>query len=188
MNEVLKCIRERRSCRSFKQEQIKEEELQMIIDAGLWAPSGNNKQPWFFTVVKNKDIIEVIDQGAKDNAKKYLTDPKRLALANNEEFKLFYNAPLLIIVSGEPKSNTMIADCSAAIQNMLLAAESLNIGSLWNGIIKRFWFDTAGLVDFIKQCDIPEGYQPLYVVAFGYKAKGNADGPPRREGLVKTYE
>ncbi|MBN2788697.1 MAG: nitroreductase family protein [Candidatus Delongbacteria bacterium] len=188
MNEVLKCIRERRSCRSFKSEQIKDDELQAIIDAGLWAPSGNNKQPWFFTVVKNKSIIETINEYSKENAKKYLTDPKRLALASNKDFDLFYNAPLLIIISGEPKSGTMMADCSAAIQNMLLAAESMNIGSLWNGIIKRFWFDTEGVADFIKKCDIPEGYQPLYAVAFGYKAKDNADGPPRREGLVKIYE
>lgn len=188
MNEVLKCIRERRSCRNFKPEQLKDEEIQKIIDAGLWAPSGNNKQPWFFTVVKNKDIIEVIDKGSKDNAKKYLTDPKRLALANNNEFKLFYDAPLLIIISGDPRSGTMMADCSAAIQNMLIAAESLNIGSLWNGIIKRFWFDTPGVEDFIKQCDIPEGYQPLYAVAFGYKTKENADGPSRKENCVKIYE
>ena len=66
MNEVLKAIKERRTTRKFKPEQIKEEELQSIIEADLYAPSGTNQQPWHFTVIQNKDLIDQMDFEAKE--------------------------------------------------------------------------------------------------------------------------
>ncbi len=187
MNEVIRCIKVRRSCRSFSDEPLKQNELEMIIEAGLWAPSGNNKQPWYFTVIRNKNTIEKINEDAKTNALKYLTDPKRLSIAKNKDFDLFYEAPCLVIVSADMKSGTAVADCSAAIQNMLLAAESLQIGSLWNGIIRRFWFETPGVEKFKTIYSIPEEYTPLFAVVFGYSSKNTSKGPERRLNTVNYY-
>ncbi len=66
MNEVLKCIKEGITTRIFKPEQIKEEELQAIIEAGLYAPSGINKQPWHFTVIQNRDLIDEMNFEIKE--------------------------------------------------------------------------------------------------------------------------
>ncbi|MBU3178504.1 nitroreductase family protein [Clostridium estertheticum] len=59
MNEVLKTIKNRRSVRSYFSEQTKQEELDLIIESGIYAPSGNNDQPWHFTVIQNKENINV---------------------------------------------------------------------------------------------------------------------------------
>jgi nitroreductase len=185
MNPVTECIKNRRSCRNFKADRLKDEDLAVIIEAGLWAPSGNNKQPWFFTVLQNMEKISEMNSEAKKNALKYLTDPKRLSVANNPDFDLFYKAPCLIVVSADMSSGTAVADCSAAIQNMMLAADSIGVASLWNGIIKRFWFDTDGVTEFKKKYKIPEEYTPLYAVAFGYAAKEKNSAPERRKNLVK---
>ncbi|MFO7810375.1 MAG: nitroreductase [Candidatus Delongbacteria bacterium] len=185
MNEVLKCIKNRRSCRDFKPDLLKEEDIRQIIDAGIWAPSGNNKQPWFFTVVRGKENVQKISDRSKANALKYLKQAKYLSIAEDKEYDLFYGAPCLIIVSADYESSTATADCSAAIQNMLLAAESLNIGSLWNGIIKRFWFDTAGVVMFKNKYNIPNKFQPLYAVALGYFCEKKVEGPERKAGRIK---
>lgn len=71
MNEIMRCIRSRRSCRNFKPNPLREEELQQVIEAGLWAPSGNNKQPWYFTVIRNKRTVEKINNDAKKKAVNY---------------------------------------------------------------------------------------------------------------------
>ncbi len=187
MNEILRCIKSRRSCRNFKPDPVNESDLDMIIEAGLWAPSGNNRQPWYFTVIRNRHTVEKINMGAKEAAKKYLTDPNRLAVANKTEFDLFYGAPCIVVVSADMTSGTAVADCSAAIQNMLLMAESLNIGSLWNGIIKRFWFETPGVDKFKTEFRIPDEYSPLYAVAFGYWAKDIPEGLERKKNIVDYY-
>ncbi|HXK50445.1 MAG TPA: nitroreductase family protein [Clostridiales bacterium] len=187
MNEIMRCIRSRRSCRNFKPDPLREEELEQVIEAGLWAPSGNNKQPWYFTVIRNKRTVEKINNDAKENAVKYLTDPNRLSVANNKNFDLFYGAPCIIIISADMRSGTAVADCSAAIQNMLLMAENLKIGSLWNGIIRRFWFETPGVAAFKQEYEIPEEFTPLYAVAFGYWSKEIPEGPERKKNAVNYY-
>ncbi len=65
MNEVLKAIKSRRSIRKYRSEQIKQEELEMIIEAGIYAPSGHNLQPWRFTVVQDRKVIEHINDISK---------------------------------------------------------------------------------------------------------------------------
>lgn len=71
MNSILSVIRERRTTRKFTKEQIKDEELQEIINAGLYAPSAHNQQSWNFTVIQNKEIIKELSDAAKEVCKKY---------------------------------------------------------------------------------------------------------------------
>ena len=74
MNEVLKTIARRRSIRQFKDEQIKNDELHAILEAGLQAPSGHNDQSWFFVVVQNQDLIKQISDGSKAEMMKSTVD------------------------------------------------------------------------------------------------------------------
>lgn len=182
MNEVINTIKSRRSIRRFEEEQIKQEEIDIIIEAAIFAPSGHNTQPWHFTVIQNKEVIKHISDTSKEvmavSEEEWI---KKLGL--KESFDVTYNAPTLMIVSGRRDALTWQADCAAAIQNMLLAAESLNIGSVWLGFAVCC-FEKEGEAEKIQ---IPEGYEPYYGVAFGYKAKDKKFIAPRRKLDVVNY-
>jgi hypothetical protein len=135
-NETLKIIQQRRSIRSYKDEPIREEELQAVVEAGLYAPNAGG-QAWHFTVIQNKKLLDRLNLAAKEAAKQM--DMQHLReLGNNEEFNCLYGAPVLIIVSGDEQVPIPLeADCAAATQNMLLAAESLGLGTCW--IFLSYW-------------------------------------------------
>ena len=180
MNEVITTIKNRRSVRAYKDEQIKPEELQVILDAGLWAPSAHNSQPWHFTVVQDEKLIshmsEISLRGMIESEIGWIA---RMGQSGRD---IFYGAPTVIVVSGKKEEflEPMI-DCSAATQNLLLAAEALDIGSCWIGLI-RFFFDDQ---EEVKKLKLPEGYSPFYAVCLGYKKRPNGTaGPTRKEGTV----
>lgn len=177
MNEVIRTIKNRRSVRLYREEQIAEEELQIIIEAGLWAPSGHNTQPWHITAIQNKELLAHMSNIAtKEMAKSPIEWVARMGRSGRN---LFYNAPTVLIVSGKQEDEIMMnsaVDCAAAIQNMLLAAESLNIGSCWIGLICFFFADE----EEVKKLLLPEGVKPLYAVCLGYKGRANGKGPERK--------
>jgi Nitroreductase len=179
MNEVLNTIKNRRSVRSYKQEQISQESIDAIIEAGIYAPTAHNDQPWHFTVIQNKDILQRINDIAKSEMAKSDVDWIK-KMSANPNFSLTYHAPTLIIVSGRKDGMAWTTDCAAAIQNMLLAAESLDIGSVWLGLL-RFYFS---IEEEVQKLGIPEGYEPFYGVAFGYKEKEQGKAPKRNMDVV----
>ncbi len=186
MNSVIETIKSRRSIRSFLPEQISKGELEAVIDAALWAPSGHNTQPWHFLVVQDKKKIDDMSEKAIALMKKSPVDWIQ-KLASREGYHLFHNAPTVMIVSGKESSDRLLfplADCSAAIQNLLLAAESLNIGTCWIGLSK-FLFDVP---EEVKTLGLPSGYHPVYSVAMGYKKEPlRPTAPARKEGTVTWY-
>jgi Nitroreductase len=183
MNDVLKTIKSRRSVRKFKPEQIKQDELDLILEAAIYAPTAGNQQPWHFTVIRNQDVLRRINQTVKDEMSKSNVEWIKTT-GSNPDFQVSYNAPVLIIVSGRKDGMAWQVDCSAAIQNMLLAAESLNIGSVWLGL-SRFFFENND-AELLK-LGIPEGYAPFYSAAFGYKADSAAAEAPNRNKDVVNY-
>ncbi|HSA07199.1 MAG TPA: nitroreductase family protein [Candidatus Gastranaerophilales bacterium] len=182
MNSTINAILNRRSVRSYSHKQIKNEELELILKAGLYAPSAHNQQPWHFTVIQDKKIIKNLNLAAKqvmlelenESLKKY---------AEDEHFDIFYDVPTIIVISGEKSAIIPDIDCAAATQNMLLAAESLNIGSCWIGLVRHlFMIDKVG--EYIKLFNIPEGFEPYYAITLGYKTIEDKPAPPRRENTV----
>lgn len=182
MNDVLKVIKNRRSVRSYLPEQIKQEDLNLIIEAGIYAPSAHNDQPWHFTVIQNKEKIRYISDKSKELMARSETEWMR-NMGLNSKINIVYNAPTLIIVSGNKNALSPKVDCSAAIQNMLIAAESLNIGSVWLGLVTFFF----KLEDEVKKLGVPEGYEPYYGVALGYKASEKELIAPKRNLDVVNY-
>jgi nitroreductase len=183
MNEVLKIIRQRRTTRKFKSEQIKEQELQAILEAGLYAPSAHNDQSWNFTVIQNAELLKELNTQAKESAKNF-PDEMIKKMANNERFNIFYGAPTIIVVSGRDSAIMPHIDCAAASENMLIAAEALDIGGCWNGII-AFLFNSEKGEEYRKRLNIPEGYTPYYAVVFGYKDVRITNAPARKENAVQ---
>jgi len=164
MNAVIENIKKRRSIRKYLPEQIKENQLNEIIEAGKYAPSAHNDQSWHFTVIQNKELIDFISAKAKESMSN--SEVEWISkMGKSEKLHIFYNAPTVIIVSGKDEAFSSIVDCSAATENMILAAESLDIGSCWNGLVKYFF----QYKDEMSKLNIPEGYTPFYAVSFGYK-------------------
>lgn len=183
VNETLAVIKRRRSIRSYQDKQITEEELQAILEAGMFAPHAGD-QAWHFTVIQNRELLERLNLAAKEAARqmpmKHLQD-----LGADENFNCLYGAPTLIIVSGD--TNTPIpldADCAAATQNMLLAAESLGLGSCWIFFV-LLAFNSAQGSEFQKIL-IPEGYKPYYAALFGCREDEIPPAPVRKPDLI-TY-
>lgn len=182
MNEVIQNILNRRSVRVYSQDQIKQEDLDLVLQAGLFSPSGCNNQPWHFTVVQNKEIINRLN----DETKKELMNSKNdyfKEFATNEKYDVFYNAPTIIVISGEKTALVPQIDCAAATENMMLAAESLGIGTCWIGLV-TFLFKSKRCKEYNVLLEIPKNYEPYYAITLGYKKYDNPKPQSRRENTV----
>ncbi|MGL5151366.1 MAG: nitroreductase family protein [Clostridium sp.] len=181
MKEVLEVIKSRRSIRAYLPEQIKHEEVMSVLEAGVYAPSSKNTQPWHFTVVQNSELINEMNEEIKKNmANSPIDFYKNLGL--NPHYHAFYGAPTTIIISGEDSAPAPVVDSCAAIQNMLIQAESINLGSCWMGNLK-FLFVGEKAEYFRDKLNIKDGYTPSYDIILGYK-KMDPAAPPRRENTI----
>ena len=157
MKETLQDLKQRRSVREYKPEQISDEELMQVLEAGMNAPSGGNKQSAVFIVVQNR---EWIDKLCVLNAK-IAGAPKG--------WDVFYGAPTLIVVAASRTSPDAIKDGSLCIGNMLNAAYALGLGARWINRADGMLEDELG-----KQLLKEAGYEGDYIgvgnVILGYPA------------------
>jgi len=194
MNQVIEAIKKRRSVRRFSARQVEAEKLQAIIECGLYAPSGGNNQPWHFLVIQNKELIDYISVKTKELMAK--SPNERAAKSGNaENYHVFHHAPTVVIVSGHREarspieipggagSYTPLADCSAAIENMLIAGESLGVGSCWIGFVNYFFAHE----EEVKKLDIPAEYKPVFAVCLGYKGFDTEVPAPGRKPNTVGY-
>lgn len=172
MNEVLNNIQTRRSVRSFQQKQIPLEDLKLICDAARFAPSGMNFQSWRFTVVQDKQII------------KKLADVVRIA-ANRDEGYNFYMPDTLILCSNDVANENGLADCACAMENIMLAAHSLGIGSVWINQFKNTC-DTPDVRKALTELKIPENHNVWAAAALGY-ADGDVMPKEKRNDVVEWF-
>ena len=181
MNTVIDTILKRRSIRGFTPQQITDSDLQIILECALNAPSACDKQSWHFTVTQNADTIVYLNDTAKTNLRKSDV-PLFREFGEDETIALLYGAPTLIIVSGDDTDYDSIINCSAAVQNMLIAAQSLGLGTLWNGLI-NFAFETP---DARQMCRIPDGFTSFFGIAIGYADPSVALTPKEvlRDGVI----
>lgn len=186
MNDTLTNILTRRSIRQYKQEQIKDEELQAILEAGKYAPTAMNQQLWHFTVVQNQQMLQKINQGCQrvflNSGNKSMKDRAKV-----EDFSIFYKAPTLILVSVDEKAIAPHNDGSLALGTMFLAAHSLGIGSCWIHAVNALFSTEEGKF-LCKELGIPESYISIGSGAFGYKAAEAPPRAPRKENLINIIK
>jgi len=168
-NKVIDIIKSRRSVRKYKPEQISQEELNLILEAGSYAPSAHNQQSWHFTVIQNAEMLDLISSLTKEGMRNSGAD-WAVNLGSNQNYHLFFHAPTVIFISGNNNSFFPLVDCSAAIQNMLIAAESLEIGSCWIALVRYFLSNPEN----VKKLNLPDGYTPYFAVSLGYKVEQNS--------------
>ena len=185
MNKVLENIKSRRSFRKYKPDQIKDQELEAILEAGRFAPSAINQQPWFFTVIQNKKLMDEMSEKTKEALRNSEVERFR-EYGNNEKYHVFYHAPTIVVLSCRSDAHSPLMDISAAIQNMLLAAESLNLGSCWIGLVTGYLFK-PDMETWRKKLELPEGYDPVFAVCLGYKNTDVQFNAPERNPNVVNY-
>ena len=149
---VLENIAERKSVRKYLNKSVEEDKIEAMVKAGMAAPSGMDRRPWEFVVVTDREALD--SMAAKLPYAKMLT-----------------NAPLAIVVCGDTtRSSYWYLDCSAATQNVLLAAEALGLGAVWTAA-----YPYEDRIDVVRQnTGLPENIVPLCVIPIGYP-----DGPQK---------
>ncbi|MDL2294194.1 nitroreductase [Ruminococcaceae bacterium OttesenSCG-928-D13] len=171
MNQTVENIKNRRSVREYKPEQIKDEELMEVLAAGMNAPSGGNKQTPVFIVVQNKDWMAKL---CKLNAE---------IAGAPEGFDVFYGAPTIILVLAKNEGDP-VEDASLALGNMFNAAYAMGLGSRWINRIRQTFEHDLG-----KQLLKEAGYEGEYIgvgsCILGYPANGFPPPIPRKENFYK---
>jgi len=170
MNETMKTLLNRRSIRKYKSEQIKDEELNAVLEAGKYAPSGANQQSALFIVVQNKNVIEKL---SKMNA----------AVMGKENIDPYYGAPTIILVLADESKATPIEDASLALGNMYSAAYSLGIGSCWIHRTKEMFESEEGKA-LLKEWGIEGDYIGVGSCILGYPDCDHPKAAPRKDNFV----
>ena len=161
--EVLEAIKSRRSIRKYTSDSISEDQIRQILEAGRWAATKGNKQPWKFIILK--DVM------VRSELAETLTTGKFLA-----------EAPLGIAVVIKPYDPIhAVQDGAAATQNMLLAAHALGLGACW---ISAYDMPSEGEAKRILS--IPEGERLLSVISIGYPAETPQKEKEELDGIVST--
>ncbi len=149
MQNTIDTIYDRRSVRKYIDKEVNPDLVDEILRAAMFAPSGCNKQPWHFVVFNDKELIKEIKS----------MHPYASALAT---------APVCIMVCGDTEKEMSQGfyqvDCSAAIENMILAAKALGLDTCWMGIYP--WEDT--MAAFTKRFELPENVKPFALISVGY--------------------
>ena len=188
-NAVTDCIHARRSTRSFTQKQIEPEQLETLLEAAVWAPSGSNSQSWLFTAIQNKETLLRLNELVREGFMRWTPDdsyPGKLnarAAAQKEGFNFYYHAPTLIVASNRPNYENAMADCALALQNIFLTAQSIGLGSCY--INQLHWLrDDPGIREFLFTLGIPREHTICSAAAVGFIGKPSSP-PPRKKDTVR---
>ena len=170
MNETLKVLENRRSCRNFvKDKMVSGEDIRAIVKAGTYAATGMGKQSPIIIAVTDK---EVRDQLSAENAK---------IMGTNSD--PFYGAPVILIVLADKDIGTYKYDGSLVMGNMMNAAESLGLGSIWIHRAKEEFEGEFGK-KLLEKLGIQGNYEGIGHCAIGYKAESTKDAVARKENYV----
>ncbi|CDE10067.1 nitroreductase [Clostridium sp. CAG:354] len=169
MNETIKNLVERRSCRKYSSTQIKEDELNSVLKAGEYAPTGMGMQSPIIVVLQNKSII---DKLSKINAK---------IMGKDED--PFYGAPTVLVVLADKNIGTYIEDGSLVLGNLMNAAYSLGLGSCWIHRAKEE-FETDEGKELLKEWNISENYVGIGHCILGYPEE-KSEAKPRKDGYIR---
>ena len=171
MNEVLKAMYERRSVRKFKPDHVPQDLIEQIVDAGLYAPSGMGGQPTVILAITNKEV------------RNKLSEANRKIGGWGEEYDPFYGAPVVLVVLVNKDHPTWQYDGPIVMENMMLAAHSLGLGSIWIHRAKEE-FETEEGKEILKKLGIEGNYEGIGNLILGYAVGPDAKPAPRKADYV----
>ncbi len=157
---MLEIIYERRSIRRYKRKPVPDEVLRAILEAGRLAPTANNKQPWYFIVVRNPDL------------------KGKLVFSSWNSF--IEDASAVIIGCGDSREKWAVVDVTIALQNMVIAAEALGLGSCWIGhFVEK---------EVKRALKIPDHLKVVAMITIGYPAERPEPPPKKALDEIVRYE
>jgi nitroreductase len=149
-NELMEMILSRRSIRKYTTELVNSDDVEKMLEAAMAAPSASNRKPWHFIVVADRKVLD--------------------SLAGAHPYgKMLFEAPLCVVVCGDTSISERfwVQDCSAATENLLLAATALDLGAVWVGV-----FPSEERISAVRRVlKIPETIIPLNLVPIGHPAE-----------------
>jgi nitroreductase len=170
MESTLQDIKERRSIRQFKAEQVKAADLDKVLEAGTWAPSGGGKQ--------GATIVAVQDKATRDQL-----EALNAVVLKNPAAKPFFGAPTVIAVLTDPAVNTPLEDGTLALGNMLLAATAIGLGACWIHRAKPIFESSEGKA-LLKKWKLPENLVGVGFCILGYPEGDKPKAAPRKAGYI----
>ena len=168
-NDILEAMKRRRSIRAYKPQQITEEELDAVLEAGTFAASGMNMQPVKLVAVRDEATRSLL---SRLNAQVMGTDADP-----------FYGAPTFVVVFADTARSTYVEDGALAIGNMMLAAHSIGLGSCWIHRAREVFSMPEGK-ELMKKWGIPENFAGIGHCALGYAAVPLPPAGPRKPGMI----
>ena len=184
-NEMIKCIRHRRTIRRFEEKQIEETVLETILEAGLYAPSAGGRQGVLMVVCQDKEVNERLGKIKRGNMKpkmattaNYISKDQPSIADDPDITNAFYDAPTVITLFA-PKDFLFAAeDCAVAAENMMLAADSLGVGSCYIGAGWPAFADSYGQ-EILKKWEIRTDYYAVMQLLLGYPKRGDKHPEPK---------
>ena len=190
MNKVIEDILSRRTIRNYKPEQIKQEELDEILETGLYAPTGGGRQSPMMLVCQNAEINEVLGKinrkvfgHANSDGIKFVSETQK-SIADDDNIKsAFYGAPTVITLFAPRDWDYGVHDCTSMAITMTLAAWSLGIGSCYVGRAEET-FDTDYGKKVMEETGISQDYVARVHLCLGYPKDITNHAKPRKEGRI----
>lgn len=188
--EVFSCMATRHSTRKFKEEPVPQEVLDKVIEAGRQAPSGKHKNQSRFIVIRKKEVLQELIALVQQEFAKMEVTPENddnfggaIHAAKKGGYVFMYNAPVLIVVANKRDYGNKYADVSCAMQNMMLAANALDLGSCWINQL-RWLQDNPVLRAYLQKLGMAEDEEVCASLSIGYP--DTPDGLPGRRVMPVT--
>jgi len=175
------CIKGRRSVRSFTDEPVSKEEVQAILEAGTWAPTGMNRQPWKFIIIENKKAIQLVSEETKVLVRQNM--PPLAKQYSTEQDVICYDTPMLILICTEKDKqweNLNLLDSVLAAQNMFLKAYELGLGTCYMGFVSLL----NNKPDATRKMGVPEGYDMLVPFVIGHPKAKQGKGKRKKPNVL----
>lgn len=172
-NEVLQTIKSRRTVRAYRPDAVPEELLQAVLEAGTYAPTGRGRQ--------SPTIIAVTSEGYRQK----ISELNAAVLGSDSD--PYYGAPVIILVLADGTANTFVEDGSCVLENMMLAAASLGLGSVWVHR-EREIFDSEEGKALLQAWGLPETLRGVGSIALGYPAGAINEAAKERTATSSAYK
>ncbi|MDO4286013.1 MAG: nitroreductase family protein [Eubacteriales bacterium] len=185
MKSVMEAILHRRAIRRFEERQIAEEDLQQILQAGLYAPSAGGRQGVIFAVSQDKEVNERLGKIKRANsapkmatATSYVSKEQPSIADDPKLINAFYDAPTVITMFAPKNFLFSVDDCAVAAENMMLAADALGVGACYIGQGWTAFADPYGQ-EILRKWKIDPGYYAVMQLLLGYPREGDAHPSPK---------
>lgn len=176
---VLEWIKSRRSTRAFSPDKPARQAVEMVVEAGRYAPSGANRQKTRFLVIENPEVLNELKKivseefaSMEPEEDMYVSLKSAISKAKAGGYDFIYDAPVLIVTANEKDAGNNIADCACALENMMLEANALDLGSVWINQL-RWLNENPRLLAYLQKLGLQEDERVYGSLALGYAKDGN---------------